>query len=81
MTDEFPSLDVALLKTVKDDIRSANICDALSTPFRYPFLAREETSRRAAEHSCFPLANDTSSAEKADSKEEDKVPRSAEESS
>lgn len=81
MTAEFPSLDVALLNTVKDDIRSANICDALSTPFRYPFLARAETSRRAAEQTFFPLGNDTSSAEKADSKEEDKVPRSAEESS
>lgn len=81
MTDELPSLAVALLNTVKDDIRSAKICDALSTPFRYPFLAREETSRRAAEQRFFPLGKDTSSAVKADSKEVDKVPRSAEESS
>lgn len=81
MNDVFPFLDVALPKTVYDDIKSANICDALATPFRYPFLARDETSRSAWEHTCFALSSDTSSAEKADSKEEDRVSRSAEESS
>lgn len=68
---ELPVL--ALFNTVYNDIRFATACDALSTPLRYPFPAREVTFKRASEQTSLPGAIDTSSAVKADCREVDKV--------
>lgn len=68
---ELPVL--ALFNTVYVDMRFATACDALSTPLRYPFPAREATFKSASAHTSLPVAIDTSSGVKADCREVDKV--------